>query len=252
MNTHLRSLHAYVINLNRSADRLRRFNQECGSLFKSVTRIPAVDGRDIPVNKVADFAAEMNATVERVAATSGERNIWMKYPNRATNDGLRTTFKPDQVLKSARARNHVGAIMGIWSSHIRAIHEGLCEGHEQFIILEDDASPRTLPVDLAPDENDEIILWGSTTMGSFKADNLKSPSYRFVKPTSRYACLLATATEYKSVAVATDMWLTLSSTPGQLDLIWWEVLHRRLCVKLIPMGFTQVGTSTYKNAHKKV
>lgn len=232
---------AFVINLARSSGRWAQFNVLNANVFDDVQRINGVDGSKLPLEHVRAYATAANESVWRVAR---DNNITVKYPGRATADGLRTTYAPEKIKFGSRAFYHVSGMCGLYTSHLLALRVGLESALPRFCIVEDDAAFRCIDVPLAPAA--DILLYGSCPMGSFKADETRSKKRAlWTRPRNRYDTLLATATEYTrhGARVVLDY---MSHTPGQWDTFWWEALKQCNTWQLTPMLFTQVGSSTYK------
>lgn len=246
MNKYIASLPAFAINLDASPERWARLKEQA-SLFASLSRVPGIYGIEQPLPVLQEFAEHVNTSVEIVARREG---VWMQYPGRATNDGLRTTYR--NIREGTRSHKHVAGMYGTYTSHLHALNTALCHGHPRFLILEDDASMRDLPQNLEPPES-EVNLWGSISMASFKTDARRMERgmpFHWVQPKTRYSCLLGTATEY-TVKGAQTVYEIMRRLPLQWDTGWWEALRLLSVHKLEPAGFVQVGVSTFRQ-NKKV
>jgi glycosyl transferase, family 25 len=123
---------AYVINLDRSPDRLAAFQASAVEVGLSVIRVPAVDGRAVDVDR--------------------HRNI----------DRAR--------FRRINGREMVPGELGCYLSHVRALEELLASPHEMALICEDDIlfTVDTVPVlDLlaARDDWEVVKLYSSRYRG---------------------------------------------------------------------------------------
>lgn len=237
---HFKSLPAFVLNLDRSADRLVKFMSTHANVFDSITRVQAVEGRDLSLSEVRDFTARSNALVWEIAAATN-----CPTDKRGLKDGLRKMTALDRVKENSTGFKHMAGWAGLYAGHLKMLSQAIESKHPRFILLEDDAEIRTTFNDIDVPAAD-IILWGSVNMASHKTDAARytrnDKSLSFVKPQERSQALLATATEYTRES-AIRVYEVLTTLCGQWDLVWWEALKHEHVIKSVPMVFVQTSVS---------
>lgn len=148
MSDALLDIPGYWINLDRSAERRTSFHEHTGKYWRGkLTRVSAVDGR-------TDF------TPEQVLE-------WTK--RRLT----RGTDKTPKERYSDRTLRHSAATWGGLNSHIKALKQGIADGHEKFVVMEDDAAYRPALAALTdePPEDAWVASYGGVPMLGLKADD---------------------------------------------------------------------------------
>ena len=198
----------YVINLDRHPDRMRQMEDIWGA---DVVRVPAVDGTTRDEACIRDFQSRAYGT-EGQGVTRTSLPYW------------RRTY-------------------GCYWSHIKALNTALDDGHDRFMVLEDDARPRFDPFGEIPPA-DGVLVWGGALKGGSytthhrrAADTNPPLGWRRIKDwrDARYR-YQTHAVEYPR-ALVTDWMMAILENPESYDISWW---HAMLTVPTYVPGVEQV------------
>lgn len=206
---HLAGLPAYVINMGRSAHRLPHLEEHVRPYVGSLTRVPGIDGLEIPEVEVRAFGEEADKFLTR-------------YP------GLRVP-----------RRTSVGywrGVMGCYLSHLRAI-EMASLVHDRFLILEDDATfdLRAIGETEAPPGSardlertvEGVFVWGGARRGSYanktrERETVTANRWSLIEKTESGVRQRAqtTAIEFSSIDVAERWSEIIRDNPQGYDFSW--------------------------------
>lgn len=140
----LLELPGYYINLDKSPERKLQFIELVGYAWKGpLTWVAGVDGSKIPAADVVKFIDSRR-----------------KHAGKPTKD-----VYPPQTMR-------IGAgSLGCLRGHISALRSGLEDGHERFIVFEDDAALRDSVLQRTPEPEADFVAWGGLVMLGFKSDD---------------------------------------------------------------------------------
>lgn len=142
----LLGLPAYWINLERDTERAANFLADVGRAWSGpLERVNAIDGNVAPVSVI-------NTLIDSRRAFK---------------------LKPAKASYPARTMQINRGTYGCLHSHIKALQRGLNDGHERFVIMEDDAAVRLTLLERTedPPETAQFVGWGGLPMLGFKADD---------------------------------------------------------------------------------
>lgn len=215
---YLRTLPAYVINLDGSTDRWANIEQRVKPLVASVTRVPGVDGRRADPVAVDAFKTASYETMRR---------------------------EPKAGLQPKQTEPYWRRTYGAYMSHTRAIISA-ADRHDRFLILEDDAFPRLdlLARTEAPPRDQGLNVWGGALLGGSYARHWRAD----LPDVNRWSQLplelegtrdrwQATALEMSS-KTAVEYLRIIERHPQTYDASWWwafaEIPTRVPQVEVIP------------------
>lgn len=201
---YLRTLPAYVINMDRSAHRWQPLEDAMAGRVQSLTRVPGVDGWQVPDDTIRDFAHRANV-VSRGA--------------------------PALKITPRKSLNYWRGSYGCYTSHLNAIRQALADGHERFLILEDDARLREplARVTAAPPPAMGINVWGGALLGgSYTTHARRAMNEPVRNDWSRIEPLPhKVRNRYQTTAMEMDSWSAMEwlaiieAHPQAYDSSWW-------------------------------
>lgn len=244
---YLKRLPAIWINLDRSPDRAEQFERLTAPLFGAAHRLAAYDGCDYDAMAAYQFRDAVTASIANdpldLFSTVNNFQAGNKYLER--NPKTRTLY---------------GCTMAVFFSHMRAIKWGLESGWERFMVLEDDAVPRTVAMNrlAAPPEGSHINVWGGAIpMAGHKSDNRvfnegKQLAWNPLPKGKRLdKTYCATAYELtREAAVAFVM--EVENRPMPFDIAWWYPMEIMGGHRLQPTGFVQTGISERSGSKRRL
>lgn len=228
----------YVINLDRSVDRWDLAARDITPITERLVRVPAVDGQKIPFDEVKMFHDSMRSAV--LADRELPKDQWTTGHFPYTGCATDRAFEIHQSTWRGK--------YGCYLSHMKAVEMALADGHEHFVIVEDDAVPRVDLLMSAPQiRADNIMVWGGAlVMADLNADAV---SYWKKMPWTEIDWSPVPQTPAGIRRVFTMLAYQLSRKSGQmyLDILrenvlvsdcgWWQAMLKIPTYRLRPMGF---------------
>lgn len=246
---YLKQLPALWINLERSPTRADQFERMTAPLFAAAYRVNAYDGVKHYDPDTAAF--QWRDAMVNTTQNLDDRGIWSTVTNFQAGD---------KYLKSQPgARALYACTMAVFYSHLAAIKLGYDTGWERFMVLEDDAVPRTVALNRVRDVPDgHVNVWGGgIPMAGHKSDNTVFNSGKGLEwqtlPSGKKLDKLYCATAYEITREAAECFLTdVAVRPLPFDIAWWYVMDKLGGSRLVPTGFVQTGISDRSGSKRRL
>jgi GR25 family glycosyltransferase involved in LPS biosynthesis len=246
---YLKQLPAVWINLERSPARAEQFSRMTAPLFAAAYHVPAYDGvkHYDPDTAAFQWRDAMLDTVQN----KDDRGIWTTVTNFQAGD---------KYLKSQPgARALYACTMAVFYSHLKAIQYGYDAGWERFVVLEDDAVPRTQALASCPaPQPSHINVWGGAIpMAGHKSDESVFQAGRTMAwdplPSGKRLDKLYCATAYELTREAAKTFLErVTPRPLPFDIAWWYPMDVLGGYRLVPTGFIQTGVSERSGSKRRI
>lgn len=247
---YLKNLPAVWINLDRSPERADQFNRMTAPLFAAAHRVRAYDG-------LTDYDPDTAAFAWRdgVLRTLETSTWWREFGKPIGN------FQAgDKYLKSQRkARELYACTLAVFYSHQAAIKIGYDTGWDRFMVLEDDAVPRSdaLSRVTAPYGKPFNVWGGAIPMAGHKSDNAMFNAGKRMDwqtlPEGNKLDKLYCATAYELTHDAAGVMLDhMNECPLPFDISWWYTMNAVGGQRLVPTGFIQTGVSDRSGSTRRL
>ena len=200
---YLQGLPAYVMNLDRSPGRWADVQTHIEPHVASVTRVSALDGQTIADDDVLGFKADALAVL---------------------------TQNPEMRITPRKTLSYWRGTMGCYYSHVLALTTALSDGHERFLIMEDDARlrPDLARVTPVPSQQGAYVWGGALKGGGYTAHARRalagptSNEWRAVPQEPRSVRDRYQAHALELDAESADRWLqAILAHPQAYDSAWW-------------------------------
>lgn len=247
---YLKQLPAVWINLERSPDRAEQFERMTAPLFAASYRMVAYDGLLHYDPDTAAFA--WRDGVKRTLETSA---WWKEFGKPVTN------FQAGNKYLNAqrKARELYACTLAVFYSHQAAIKMGYDTGWDRFMVLEDDAIPRSDAMSRleAPSASHFNVWGGAIPMAGHKSDNRmfnEGKKMGWVDlPKGNKLDKLYCATAYELTHDAAGIMLGhMSENPLPFDISWWYAMDAVGGQRLVPTGFIQTGVSERSGSTRRL
>lgn len=227
----------YWINLDRSKDRARAMEEMILPMFKTATRVPAVDGMaEVTDDEALEFANEWKRMWEA-------RGHLMTAANKPPGENPR--------LQTQRYN------VAIKRSHLKALQAGIDSGFGRFFVAEDDIVPRsTIDTVPTPPGDCEVAIWsGGLPMASVRTDDdvfVAGRPHTWVRIEEQdcFNCLGAGLYQVTRAA-AQHLQGVVSCHPMSWDHAWGFALQGLVTYRLRPNAFAQAGESVRNGKIRK-
>uniref|UniRef100_A0AAU6R6B6 Glycosyltransferase n=1 Tax=Micrococcus phage Kurnik TaxID=3092208 RepID=A0AAU6R6B6_9CAUD len=241
---YLRDIHAVVINVPSSTERLQQFMRSTAPLFAGVTVHSAS-----PVTQAREEAYGWRQKVR----AGHDSDIDSRFKN------VKVFLAQDKTLEREAKQLEYAKTYSLYRTTKALLERFLDSNLERIIVLEDDAVPRamdlmTLEMSVEQHQKFELSVWGGAIgMGAHKHDdevyrNGKDPAWKpITSPNGKY---IATAYEVTRQGAAQFLY-DLRVHPHAVDCSWWYTMAAVPSQVLSPTGFVQWGQSDRINSFKE-
>lgn len=245
---YLKQLPALWINLDRSPHRAEQFERMSAPLFAAAYRVRAFDGvgHYDPDTAAFQWRDAVSRTLEE-----NPHGLFSKVKNFQAGDKYLKSHEKARVLYSST--------MAVFYSHLAAIKLGLDTGWDRFMVLEDDAVPRTVAMNRleAPDPAHINVWGGAIPMAGHKSDDRSFQEGKKMGwetlPSGPKLDKLYCATAYELTREAAQCFVDhVESRPQAFDIAWWLPMHLMGGQRLVPTGFVQTGVSDRSGSTRRL